>query len=108
MSRQRSSSVSWKNADANKPLITAINVDRTSFETDAELDIPETALTPGTGQGGLKKAGSFTIRTRTGRRSGCHGRPHTRDKIRREHGARDANPLHHSNKKLRKTTTTII
>ena len=60
---EKYSSVSWKNADANKPLITAINVDRTSFETDAELDIPETALTPGTGQGGLKKAGSFTIRT---------------------------------------------
>ena len=60
---EKYSSVSWKNADVNKPLITAINVDRTSFETDAELDIPETALTPGTGQGGLKKAGSFTIRT---------------------------------------------
>lgn len=60
---EKYSSVSWKNADVNKPLITAINVDRTSFETDAELDIPEAALTPGTGQGGLKKAGSFTIRT---------------------------------------------
>ena len=57
---EKYSSVSWKNASADKPLITAINVDRTSFETDAELDIPETALT---GQGGLKKAGSFTIRT---------------------------------------------
>ena len=57
---EKYSSVSWKNASADKPLITAINVDGTSFETDAELDIPETALT---GQGGLKKAGSFTIRT---------------------------------------------
>ena len=60
---EKYSSVSWKNASANKPLITAINVDGTSFETDAKLDIPETALTPGTGQGGLKKAGSFTVRT---------------------------------------------
>ncbi|WP_191215927.1 hypothetical protein [Parabacteroides distasonis] len=60
---EKYSSVSWKNASANKPLITAINVDGTSFETDAELDIPETALTPGTGQGGLKKAGSFTVCT---------------------------------------------
>lgn len=57
---EKYSSVSWKNASADKRLITAINVDGTSFETDAELDIPETALT---GQGGLKKAGSFTIRT---------------------------------------------
>lgn len=57
---EKYSSVSWENASADKPLITAINVDGTSFETDAELDIPETALT---GQGGLKKAGSFTIRT---------------------------------------------
>lgn len=57
---EKYSSVSWENASADKPLITAINVDGTSFETDAELDIPEAALT---GQGGLKKAGSFTIRT---------------------------------------------
>lgn len=106
---EKYSSVSWKNADANKPLITAINVDRTSFETDAELDIPETALTPGTGPRRSEESRLFhDPYPRTGRRSGCHGRPHTRDKIRREHGARDANPLHHSNKKLRKTTTTII
>lgn len=57
---EKYSSVSWENASADKRLITAINVDGTSFETDAELDIPEAALT---GQGGLKKAGSFTIRT---------------------------------------------
>ena len=57
---EKYSSVSWENASADKRLITAINVAGTSFETDAELDIPEAALT---GQGGLKKAGSFTIRT---------------------------------------------
>lgn len=56
---EKYSSVSWKNGDG-KPLITAINVDGTSFKTDTKLNIPETALTR---QGDLKKAGSFTIRT---------------------------------------------
>ena len=57
---EKYSSVSWKNNDDDKPLITAINVDGTSFKTDTKLNIPETALTE---QGGLKKVGSFTIRT---------------------------------------------
>ena len=58
---EKYSSVSWKNDDASKPLITAMNIDGEHFVANTESDIPQAALTPADDES--KKGGSFTIRT---------------------------------------------
>lgn len=63
---EKFSFINWKKNDeeGGVPLITSICVDGENFTTtEGDINIPQAALTSGTGQGDLKHAGSFTIRT---------------------------------------------
>ena len=63
---EKFSFINWKknNQEESVPLITGISVDGEKFTTtEGDIHIPQTALMSGTGQGDLKHAGSFTIRT---------------------------------------------
>lgn len=62
---EKFSFISWKKNDQESvSLITGISVNGENFTTEeGDINIPQAALTSGTGQGDLKHAGSFTIRT---------------------------------------------